>query len=53
MAMAHQTQDAGQGEGKNENKNDGKLKQSGREQNGVLRNKDEIENDENGRKVPG
>jgi hypothetical protein len=26
--------------GKNENGNDGKLKQSGREQNGALRNKD-------------
>jgi hypothetical protein len=41
------------GNGKNENGNDGKLNQIGREQNGALTNKNEIENDENGRKVPG
>jgi hypothetical protein len=41
------------GKGKNENGNDGKLNQFGREQSGALRNKNEIENDENGRQGPG
>jgi hypothetical protein len=53
MAMSIKRKMQARGKGKNENRNDGKLKQSGREQNGALRNKDEIENDENGRKVPG